>query len=59
MARESTTESWVIRQKKIKGFPMFFTLENFKTAFVGDMELRSSRHYRRRRRRRYRRHRRS
>jgi hypothetical protein len=32
-------------EKKFKGFPMFFTLENFKTAFLGDTKLWLSRHY--------------
>jgi hypothetical protein len=25
-------------EKKFKGFPMFFTFENFKRAFLGDMK---------------------
>jgi hypothetical protein len=37
---------------------MFFTIENSKTALMGDLKQWSSHHYRRRRRR-YRRHRRS
>jgi hypothetical protein len=37
---------------------MFFTFENFKTAFMGDIKLWLSRHYRHRRRH-YRRYRRS
>jgi hypothetical protein len=47
MDRESASK------KKFKGFLMFFTLQNFETALVGDMKLWLSR----RRRRRYRRYR--
>jgi hypothetical protein len=46
------------KKKNFKGFPMFFTLENFKTALMGDIKQWSSRHCRRRYRR-HRRHRRS
>jgi hypothetical protein len=46
------------KKKNFKGFPMFFTLENLKPAFLGDIKQWWSRH--RRRRHRYRRrHRRS
>jgi hypothetical protein len=31
-------------KKKFKGFPMFFTFGNFKTAFLGDMKQWWSRH---------------
>jgi hypothetical protein len=46
------------QKKKFQGFPHVFTLENFKTALMGDMKLWSSRRYRHRHCR-YRRHRRS
>jgi hypothetical protein len=36
MARESTIDK-MSAEKKIEGFPMFFTFENFKRAFLGDM----------------------
>jgi hypothetical protein len=32
-------------QKKIKGFPMFFTFEKFKTALMGDIKQWSSCHH--------------
>jgi hypothetical protein len=38
MARESTMDEVSARKKKFKGFPMFFTFENFKRAFLGDMK---------------------
>jgi fatty-acid desaturase len=44
-------------KKKFKGFPLFFILKNFKTAFQGDIKQWASRHRRHchRYRRRYRR----
>jgi hypothetical protein len=45
------------KKKIFKGFPMFFTLKNLKTALMGDIKLWSSRQYRRRRRYRRRHHR--
>jgi hypothetical protein len=50
MAWESIREREVHQKKKIKGFPMFFTIEIFKRAFLGDMKHWSSRHHRRRHR---------
>jgi hypothetical protein len=41
----------IVQKKNCKGFPSFLLLKNFKTAFVGTIELRSSRHYRHRRHR--------
>jgi hypothetical protein len=38
MARESTMDKMRAPKKKFKGFPMFFTFENFKSAFLGDMK---------------------
>jgi hypothetical protein len=43
-ARESTTAKLSAKEKKFKGFPMFFTFENFKRAFLGDMRQWWSRH---------------
>jgi hypothetical protein len=44
MARESTLDKMSAGEKKIQGFPMFFTFENFKRAFLGDMKQWWSRH---------------
>jgi hypothetical protein len=44
MARESTMDKMSAAKKKIQGFPMFFTFENFKRAFLGDMKQWWSRH---------------
>jgi hypothetical protein len=44
MARESTMDRMSAPKKKFKGFPMFFTFENFKRAFLGDMKQWWSRH---------------
>jgi hypothetical protein len=44
MDTESTTESECIEKKNSEGFPMFFTLKFFKTAFMGDLKQWSSRH---------------
>jgi hypothetical protein len=49
-AIESTMEKVGALKKNCEGFPLFFTLKNFKSAFVGDIKLWSSRHYRHRRR---------
>jgi hypothetical protein len=38
MARESTMDKMSAEKKKFKGLPMFFTLENLKRAFLGDMK---------------------
>jgi hypothetical protein len=39
MARESTMDRMSAPKKKnCEGFPMFFTFENFKRAFLGDMK---------------------
>jgi hypothetical protein len=38
MARESTMDKMSAGKKKFKGFPMLFTFENFKRAFLGDMK---------------------
>jgi hypothetical protein len=37
MSRESTIIEMSTEEKKFKGFPMFFTFENLKRAFLGDM----------------------
>jgi hypothetical protein len=37
MTRESTMNKMSAEEKKFKGFPMFFTFENFKKGFLGDM----------------------
>jgi hypothetical protein len=34
----STVDKMSAEEKNFKGFPMFFTLENFKSAFLGDMK---------------------
>jgi hypothetical protein len=39
MAMESIMEMRVQQKKKFKGLPMFFTLENFKTALMDDIKL--------------------
>jgi hypothetical protein len=44
MARESTMDKMSAEEKQFKGFPMFFTFENFKRAFLGDMKQWWSRH---------------
>jgi hypothetical protein len=38
MAREPTMDKMSAEEKKFKGFPMFFTFENLKRAFLGDMK---------------------
>jgi hypothetical protein len=38
MARESTMDKKNATEKKFKGFPMFFTFENFKKGFFGRHE---------------------
>ncbi|SAM04055.1 hypothetical protein [Absidia glauca] len=58
MVSGSTMDNMSAIKKKFKGFPMFFTFENFKRAFLDDMKQWCSRHWHRRRRYR-RRHRRS
>jgi hypothetical protein len=37
MVRESTMNKMSAEEKKFKGFPMLFTFENFKRAFLVDM----------------------
>jgi hypothetical protein len=37
MTRESTMDKMSAEKKNSKGSPMFFTLENFKRAFLSDM----------------------
>jgi hypothetical protein len=44
MARESTMDKMRAEEKKIQGFPMFFTFENFERAFSDDMKQCWSRH---------------
>jgi hypothetical protein len=44
MARECTMDKMSAEEKKFKGFPMFFTFENFKRAFLGDMKQWWSQH---------------
>jgi hypothetical protein len=44
LARESTMDKMSAEEKKFKGFPMFFTIENFKRAFLGDIKRWWSRH---------------
>jgi hypothetical protein len=57
MPMESTIDELSTRKKKLKGFPLFFIFENFKTALFCDIKQRPSRHrrhhlpYRRRHRR--------
>jgi hypothetical protein len=38
MARDSTMDKMSVPEKKFKGFPMFFTLENFKKGLFGRHE---------------------
>jgi hypothetical protein len=38
MARESTMDKIMQKKKKFKGFPMFFTFENFKKGLFGRHE---------------------
>jgi hypothetical protein len=38
MSREPTLDKKSTLKKKFKGFPMFFTFENFKTALMGDIK---------------------
>jgi hypothetical protein len=38
MARESTMDKMSAEEKKFKGFPMFFTFENFKKSLSGRHE---------------------
>jgi hypothetical protein len=44
LARESTMDKMSAEEKKFKGFPMFFTFENFKKSILGDMKQWWSRH---------------
>jgi hypothetical protein len=44
MARESIMDKMSAKEKKFKGFPMFFTFEILKRAFLGDMKQCWSRH---------------
>jgi hypothetical protein len=44
MTGESTIDKMSTEEKKFKGFPLFFTSENFKRAFLGDMKQWWSRH---------------
>jgi hypothetical protein len=44
MAKESTMVKMSAPKKNFKGFPMFFTFENFKSAFLGVMRQWWSRH---------------
>jgi hypothetical protein len=38
LVRESIMDKMSAEKKKFKGFPMFFTFENFKKTFLGDMK---------------------
>jgi hypothetical protein len=38
MARQSTMDRISAEKKKFKGFPMFFTFENFKRVFLDDLK---------------------
>jgi hypothetical protein len=40
IAGESTMDQMSAEEKKFKGFSMFFTFENFKSAFLSDMRQR-------------------
>jgi hypothetical protein len=44
MIRKSIMDKMSTQEKKFKGFPMFFTIENFKRAFLGDIKQWWSRH---------------
>jgi hypothetical protein len=39
MARESTMDKMSAEEKKFKGFPMFYTFENFKKSLFGRHEV--------------------
>jgi hypothetical protein len=39
MAGDSTMEKWVHEEKKFKGFPLFLTSKNLKTASIGGLKM--------------------